>query len=135
MTEKHITQIELLRRQLASAPEPSATTRRVTFLKGIAKATETPVKTDRTGSDSVLRRGWDTDAVEEMWNAVLTYINDMGSLLNDLAGLKDISDRTIDKTAVPPFPFVWLTQNLVDSVSSKSNINIYATIPNRHMPK
>jgi hypothetical protein len=103
MTEKDSTQIELLRRRLTSAPGPSPTTRRVTFLKGIAKATEASAKNDKTGSDNISRRGWDTDAVEEMWDAVLTYINDMGTLLNDLAGLKDVSNRAIDKASVPPF--------------------------------
>jgi hypothetical protein len=98
LMEKHSTQIELIRRKIASAPEPSGATRRLTFLRGIAKATET-VQKDKLDDES--RRGWDTDAVEDMWTAVLTYIRKMGGLLNDIAGLKDIVDRALDKAAVP----------------------------------
>ena len=104
LTERHSTQIELRRRKLAAAPEPSASVRRVTFLQGIAKATDSPSKDIKADLDDGSRRGWDTDAVEDMWNAVLTYVREMGSLLNDLAGLKDILDRAVDKAAVL-FPF------------------------------
>ena len=99
MTEKHTTQIELLRRRVAAAPEPSGTTRRLTFLQGIAKATET---TQNDKLDDQSRRGWDTDAVEDMWTAVLTYVHEMGGLLKDIAGLKDLVDRAVDKAAVLP---------------------------------
>jgi hypothetical protein len=99
LTEKHSTQIELLRRRISAAPEPSAATRRLTYLQGIAKAAET-VQKDKLDDQS--RRGWDTDVVEDMWHAVLTYIREMGTLLNDIAGLKDIVDRAVDKAAVRP---------------------------------
>jgi hypothetical protein len=103
LTERHGTQIELLRRKLATASEPSASVRRVTFLQGIAKATDSPPKDSKTDQDDRSRRGWDTDSVEDMWTAVLTYVREMGSLLNDLAGLKETLDRASDKAAVP-FP-------------------------------
>jgi len=102
MTEKHSAQIELLRRRLAAGPEPTSATRRLTFLQGIAKATESASKDTKVETDEQSRRGWDTDAIEDMWSAVLTYIREMGRLLNDLAGLKDIVDRAIDKAAVLP---------------------------------
>lgn len=101
LTERHSTQIELLRRKLATAPEPSALVRRVTFLQGIAKATDSPPKDSKTDQDDRSQRGWDTDSVEDMWTAVLTYVREMGSLLNDLAGLKETLDRASDKAAVP----------------------------------
>jgi len=99
LTEKHSTQIELLRRRLVAAPEPSPATRRITFLQGIATATEQNAKdlADRTCT------GWDTDAVEDMWSAVLTYVRDMSSLFNEVSGLKDAADRAVDKSAVSSF--------------------------------
>lgn len=100
LTEKHSTLIELLRRKLASAPEPSDAVRRVTYLQGIAKTTETNPKEGKVDLDDRARRGWDTDIVEDMWSAVLTYIRAMGGLLSELTGLKDIVDRAIDKTSV-----------------------------------
>jgi hypothetical protein len=100
LTEKHSTQIELLRRKLANAPEPSASTRRVTFLQGIAKATEFQ-KDNKPNIDEPIK-GWDTDAVEDLWQAVLNYIREMGSLLSDVAGLKEVNDRAVDKAAVNP---------------------------------
>jgi hypothetical protein len=72
----------------------------LTYLQGIAKSGETAPSKDK---DDRSRRGWDTDAVEDMWNAVLTYVREMGALLNDLAGLKDLVDRSLDKAAVCPF--------------------------------
>jgi len=90
-----------MRRRLAAAPKPSPATRRVTFLQGIAKATETTPKDPKAESDDRARRGWDTDAVEDMWNAVLSYIHEMGHLFGELSTLKDAVDRTIDKSLVP----------------------------------
>lgn len=106
LTEKHSTKIELLRRRISTSPEPSDTTRRLTFLQGIAKANEKDTTNSTTNKvdDEQSRRGWDTDAVEDMWSAVLIYVREMGGLLNDIVGLKDIVDRAIDKTAVPPPP-------------------------------
>jgi len=103
-TEKHSTQIELIRRRLAAGPSPSPNTRRVNFLKGIAKATEAASSDNKTDLDDSSYRGWDTDTVEDMWNAVFTYIQEMGSLFNDLAVLRDAVDRSIDKSNVPPQP-------------------------------
>jgi hypothetical protein len=105
-TERHCTQIEILRRRLAAMAEPSAATRRLTYLQGIAKATDTSTDTSLKESKSDLdeqgRRGWDIDAVEDMWSAVVTYVQEMGRLLGDLVGLKDIVDRAVDKSAVLP---------------------------------
>ena len=44
--------------------------------------------------------------MEDMWNAVLTFVREMGVLLNELAGLKDLVDRAMDKVGVflPPPP-------------------------------
>ena len=111
LSERHSTQIEIMRRKLAAAPEPSASVRRVTFLQGIAKATDSPGKDSKTDLDDRSRRGWDTDPVEDMWAAVLTYVREMGSLLNDLAGLKDILDRATDKAAVSLFLSSKLTKS------------------------
>jgi hypothetical protein len=108
LTERQTTAIELVRRQLAAAPEPSSSTRRLTYLQGIAKSGETAPSKD--GGDRS-RRGWDTDAVEDMWNAVLTFVRDMGGLLNDLAGLKDLVDRSVDKAAVLPPSRLFVTDN------------------------
>jgi hypothetical protein len=103
ITEKHSTHIELLRRKLVALGELTPGVRRVTFLQGIAKATEAA---DKEGKPDVVddrtRRGWDTDPVEDMWTAVLHYIREMGLLLSELAGLKEANDRANDKTAVYP---------------------------------
>jgi hypothetical protein len=125
LSEKHSAQIELLRRRIAAAPEPSGATRRLTFLQGIAKATET-VQKDKLDDQS--RRGWDTEAVEDMWTAVLTYIREMGGLLNDIAGLKDIVDRAVDKATVSPLSFSKLIK--VNLLSTKSYNDTSAPIPN-----
>jgi hypothetical protein len=111
LTERHSTQIEILRRKLSAAPEPIASVRRVTFLQGIAKATDSAGKDSKTELDDSSRRGWDTDPVEDMWSAVLTYVREMGSLLNDLAGLKDTLDRATDKAAVSLFSSSTLTNS------------------------
>ena len=92
-----------MRRRLASAPEPSPATRRVTFLQGAAKANDAATKSNKPEFDDRTRHGWDTDAVEDMWLAVLTYIREMSSLLTDLSSLKDIVDRANDKAAVFPY--------------------------------
>jgi hypothetical protein len=102
LTEKHSTQIELLRRKIASASEPSAAVRRVTYLQGIAKAAETISKEGKLDLHDQTIRGWDTDVVEDMWNAVLIYIRGMEGLLSELIGIKDVVDRAIDKTSVLP---------------------------------
>lgn len=115
MTEKHSAHIELLRRRLAVGPEPTSATRRLTFLQGIAKATESASTDTKVETDEQSRRGWDADAIEDMWNAVLTYVREMGGLLNDLAGLKDIIDRAIDKAAVLPLPPYLVTRVLTYS--------------------
>jgi hypothetical protein len=99
-TERHSTLIEIMRRRLAAAPKPSAATRRVTYLQGIAKATDTTQKDPKLDTDDNFRRGWDTDAVEDMWAAVLTYIREMANLFGELSALKDAVDRTIDKANV-----------------------------------
>jgi len=39
--------------------------------------------------------------VEDMWRAVLGYIVEMGGLIGDLVGLKDVVDRIADKASVP----------------------------------
>lgn len=103
LSEKHSTQIEILRRRLASAPKPSPATRRVTFLQGIAKATELSPQDSKADTDDRALRGWDTDAVEDMWSAVLGYIRSMDELLGELASLKDAVDRIIDKSNVHSF--------------------------------
>jgi hypothetical protein len=130
LTEKHSTQIELIRRRIAAAPDPTGATRRLTFLQGIAKSTESAQKDTKIDSDDQLRRGWDTDAVEDMWIAVLTYIREMGGLLNDIAGLKDIVDRSIDKASVtlPTKDFIILM--VVNILSAKTHINTPTSITN-----
>jgi hypothetical protein len=100
LTERHSTHIEVLRRRLAVAPDPSPSVRRVTFLQGIAKATEAADNKQEIVDDRS-RRGWDTDAVEDMWMAVLNYVREMGALLSEVAGLKEAHDRAIDKAGVP----------------------------------
>jgi hypothetical protein len=117
LTERHSTHIEILRRRLAAAPEPSPSIRRVTFLQGIAKATET-ADTKQEILDDRSRRGWDTDAVEDMWTAVLNYVKEIGTLLSEVAGLKESHDRAIDKVGVPflrihpPFHHLWSNVNI-----------------------
>ena len=49
--------------------------------------------------------GWDTDVVEDMWRAVLGYVIEIGGLMGDLVGLKDVVDRMSDKASVLPPPF------------------------------
>ena len=127
LSEKHGTQIEIMRRRLAATPKPSPATRRVTFLQGIAKATETSVKDSKSETDDRTRRGWDTDAVEDMWLAVLTYIREMGNVFGELSALKDAVDRTIDKANVNP-----VTRKLtkVNLFNSENPINISRSIAN-----
>ena len=98
LTEKHSTQIELLRRKLAAAPEPSPATRRVIFLQGIAKASEAQRDGKRQVDENI--KGWDTDAAEDLWQAVFNYIREMGALFGDIAGLKEAADRAVDKSSV-----------------------------------
>lgn len=115
VTERHSTTIELLRRQLATAPEPSPSVRRLTYLQGIAKTRESG--SSGKSEDERSRRGWDTDAVEDMWNAVLTFVKEMGVLSNELAGLKDLVDRAMDKVAVfSPSPRAKTLNNTVFSL-------------------
>jgi Exocyst complex component Sec5 len=104
ITENSSTQIELLRRRLATAAPPSPSTHRVNFLKGIAKAIQPISKDTKAGINGALHRGWDTEAVENMWYAVVVYVRDMGNLLSELVGLLDMLDRCIDKSNVfsPP---------------------------------
>ena len=102
ITEKHTAQIEVLRRRIALAPEPSAATRRVTYLQGIAKAAEAPPNDIKETLDDRARRGWDTNAVEDLYSAILSYVREMGNLLEDLLGIKDIMDRILDKLSVHP---------------------------------
>ena len=129
LTEKHSTQIELIRRRIAVAPEPTGATRRLTFLQGIAKATESTQKDSKTDFDDQSRRGWDTDAVEDMWTAVLTYIREIGGLLNDIAGLKDIVDRSMDKSSVSAYyELIFLTA--VNIISTKTYNNARTSITN-----
>ena len=45
------------------------------------------------------------DVVEDMWRAVLGYVIEIGGLLGDLVGLKDVVDRMSDKASVLPPPF------------------------------
>ena len=108
LTEKHTTQIELLRRRLSHSPAPTPSTRRITFLQAIAKAADKPENTTagRAGNSGsagavAVPGGWDTDVVEDMWRAVLGYIVEMGGLIGDLVGLKDVVDRIADKASVP----------------------------------
>ena len=123
ITEKHTAQIELLRRRISLAPEPSDATRRVTYLQGIAKATEN----NEEALDDRARRGWDTTAVEDLYSAVLLYVRDMGSLLEDLLGIKDIMDRILDKLSVHP-SFDALTK--ANFIHSKTHFDVAADLTN-----
>lgn len=44
--------------------------------------------------------GWDVAGVEEMWRAVGGYCVEIGDLVGDLVGLKEVVDRICDKSKV-----------------------------------
>jgi hypothetical protein len=85
----------------------------MTFLQAIAKAIDNSEKDTAAGKIAVIGSGggmngvggWDTDVVEDMWRAVLGYVIEIGGLVGDLVGLKEIVDRMSDKASVLPPPF------------------------------
>ena len=85
----------------------------MTFLQAIAKAIDNSDKDTIAGKTGVIGSaggvngvgGWDTDVVEDMWRAVLGYVIEIGGLVSDLVGLKEVVDRMSDKASVLPPPF------------------------------
>lgn len=63
---------------------------------GVANGGGGNVRGEFGGRDS----GWDVAGVEEMWRAVGGYCGEIGGLVGDLVGLKEVVDRICDKSRV-----------------------------------